>query len=309
MSNELTIVMYHYVRPIAGSEYPGIKGLEIEKFKKQLDFFEENYSIISTEQLIESVLKNKNLPHNACWLTFDDGYKDHFQHVMPELLQRKITGAFFPPKIAITESKMLDVNSIHYILSCSKSSEKLLQDLNNLCSENGISDEELNLYYKKYGIANRFDNASTIYVKRMLQHVLPENLRNKIITILFNNYVGVSEKELSKKLYMNIEEVSSLIKNGMYVGSHGCMHYWLDRINENDQLLEIKNSLEFLEEINAPTNNWIMNYPYGSYNSTTLSILKKFGALIGITTEARIASIKKDNLLTLPRLDTNDFPQ
>ena len=87
------------------------------------------------------------------------------------------------------------------------------------------------------------------------------------------------------------------------------MHYWLDKINENDQLLEIKNSLEFLEEINAPTDNWIMNYPYGSYNSATLSILKKFGALIGITTESRIASIKKDNLLTLPRLDTNDFPQ
>ena len=170
MTKELTIVMYHYVRPIAGSEYPGIKGLEIEKFKKQLDFFEENYSIISTEQLIETVLKNKNLPHNACWLTFDDGYKDHFQYVMPELLKRKITGAFFPPKIAITESKMLDVNSLHHILSCSKSSEKLLQDLNHLCSENGISDEELNLYYKKYGIANRFDNASTIYIKRILPY-------------------------------------------------------------------------------------------------------------------------------------------
>ena len=55
MSKELTIVMYHYVRPIIGSEYPGIKGLEIEKFKKQLDYFEENYSIINTEDLIESV--------------------------------------------------------------------------------------------------------------------------------------------------------------------------------------------------------------------------------------------------------------
>ena len=72
----------------------------------------------------------------------------------------------------------------------------------------------------------------------------------KIISTLFSKYVGISEKELSKKLYMSIEEVSTLIKNGMYVGSHGCMHSWLDRINENEQLLEIKNSLEFLEEIN-----------------------------------------------------------
>lgn len=309
MSKELTIVMYHYVRPILRSKYPGIKGLELEKFKKQLDYFEENYSIINTEELIESILKNKSLPLNPCWLTFDDGYKDHFQYVLPELMKRKITGAFFPPKVAITESKLLDVNSIHHILSCNKSSERLLKDLNNLCLENGVSNEELNLYYKKYGVANRFDKAEIIYIKRMLQHVLPENLRNKIVSVLFNKYVGISEKELSKKLYMNIDEVSTLIKNGMYVGNHGCMHYWLDRLNKDEQLLDIKDSLEFLEEINAPTKNWIMNYPYGSYNSDTLSILKKFGALIGITTEARIASIKTDNLLTLPRFDTNDFPQ
>ena len=31
---ELTIVMYHYVRPIIGSDYPAINGLEVESFKK-----------------------------------------------------------------------------------------------------------------------------------------------------------------------------------------------------------------------------------------------------------------------------------
>ena len=216
MNKELTIIMYHYVRPIVGSEFPGIKGLELSKFKKQLDFFEENYSIINTEQLIETVLKNKELPQNSCWLTFDDGYKDHYQYVMPELLKRKISGAFFPPKVAITESKILDVNAIHHIFSCSNSLEKLLQDLNNICTENGISAEKLESYYKKYAIESRLDNAPTIFIKRMLQHVLPENLRKKIISTLFSKYVGISEKELST-LY-GIEEVSTLIKNGMYVG-------------------------------------------------------------------------------------------
>ena len=28
----LTIVMYHYVRPIANSDFPGIKGLELQGF-------------------------------------------------------------------------------------------------------------------------------------------------------------------------------------------------------------------------------------------------------------------------------------
>ena len=52
----LTIVMYHYVRPILNTEYPNIKGLELEKFYKQLDYFEENYSIVDTEDVINSIL-------------------------------------------------------------------------------------------------------------------------------------------------------------------------------------------------------------------------------------------------------------
>ena len=41
----------------------------------------------------------------------------------------------------------------------------------------------------------------------------------------------------------------------------------------------------------------------------TINVLKEFNASIGITTEPRVALINKDNPLTLPRLDTNDFPQ
>jgi hypothetical protein len=46
--------MYHYVRPIKGSEYPGIKGLELNGFKRQLDYLSENFSIVSTEQVIKA---------------------------------------------------------------------------------------------------------------------------------------------------------------------------------------------------------------------------------------------------------------
>ena len=87
------------------------------------------------------------------------------------------------------------------------------------------------------------------------------------------------------------------------------MHYWFDRISPEKQKHEIVSSLEFLEEVGAPTSDWIMCYPYGSYNDDTLSILKQYGAAIGLTTEVRKAEIFKDNPLTLPRFDTNDFPQ
>ena len=78
--------MYHYVRPIKGSKFPGIKGLELDGFKQQLDYLTENFNIVSTEKVINAAKHSSPLPNNACWLTFDDGYKDHFKFVMPELL-------------------------------------------------------------------------------------------------------------------------------------------------------------------------------------------------------------------------------
>ena len=41
MNDEVTVVMYHYVRDLKNSRYPNIKGLDIEKFKKQIKFFKE----------------------------------------------------------------------------------------------------------------------------------------------------------------------------------------------------------------------------------------------------------------------------
>jgi len=52
--NELTIVIYHYVRPIKGSKYPGIRGLELDGFKRQLDYLTENFNIVTTEQVINA---------------------------------------------------------------------------------------------------------------------------------------------------------------------------------------------------------------------------------------------------------------
>lgn len=305
----LTIIMFHYVRPISKSKFPNIKGLELESFIKQLNYLEENYSIVRSEDVLEAIIKEKKLPDNACWLTFDDGFKDHIDYVMPELVKRKLSGAFFPSRVSIVENKISDVHAIHYILSCCNDSKNLVYELNSLCFQNGLKKDKLEFLFSKYARRNRFDSGDIIYIKRMLQHVLPKEIRNNITTSLFKKYVNKNQLEFAKEIYMSTDEVSKLIKNEMYVGSHGDTHEWLDNLNESEQRKEILSSIEFLEQVGAPTSNWIMCYPYGAYNNITLDLLIKFGAKIGLTTEPAIAKIGKVNPLLLPRLDTNDFPQ
>ena len=143
----------------------------------------------------------------------------------------------------------------------------------------------------------------------MLQHVISKNDRNKIVSYLFKKYVGKSTKEFAKELYMSVSDIKKLIKNGMYVGSHGYNHVWLGKESKTDQLKDIKMSLKFLKNVGTNLSKWIMCYPYGSYNKDTLNILRQNKCSIGLTSKVGIANLYKYKILELNRLDTNNFPQ
>src|SRR5690242_8239725 len=96
----LTIVMYHYVRPIAGSRYPRIRGLELADFEGQLDYIERHHRVVSMAQVLAAARGETSLEPGSVLLTFDDGYLDHYQHVFPVLAHRRMAGVFFPPTCA-----------------------------------------------------------------------------------------------------------------------------------------------------------------------------------------------------------------
>jgi peptidoglycan/xylan/chitin deacetylase (PgdA/CDA1 family) len=307
--SSINIVMFHYVRPIKGSEYPNIKGLELDGFKRQLDYLAQKFLFITAEDVVDAVTKGKELPDNSCWLTFDDGYKDHFLYVLPELSKRKIQGGFFPPVKPVTERVMLDVNSIQYILASASNVIELIGFLNTECLKHGVTETELKNLWLQYAIESKYDTKEVIYVKRLLQHALEEPVRNEVTSLLFRRYLGVSQTDFAENVYMSEREVKELINAGMYVGSHGYRHLWLNKEDRESQKLEIDRSLSFLSAVGARTVDWIMCYPYGAYNQDTLDILDEAKCAVGITTEVAKADLKLHHRLKMPRFDTNDFPQ
>jgi len=311
MARQVSIVVYHYVRELKHSRYPEIKGLSIELFKEQLKYIMKYYHIISMEELIASVKSGHQLPRNALLLTFDDAYIDHFIYVFPILDELGVQGSFFPPAKPILEPQVLDVNKIHFILASVSDKLKLVEDiysmLNEFRSEYSLKDNQY--YFQELAITDRFDSKEVIFIKRILQRELPKELRREMVKRLFNKYLTVDEKALSRELYMSIDQLKCMKRNGMYIGSHGFDHYWLDTLDSGTQRREIDLSLKFLQEIGCHLNDWAICYPYGAYNDSSLSILKSRGCVVGFSTEVGIADLSKNNSLTLPRLDTNDLPK
>ena len=122
-------------------------------------------------------------------------------------------------------------------------------------------------------------------------------------------YVTADEIAFAKEIYMDVNQLKCMSRNGMYIGSHGNNHYWFDVLSPEQQESEIEESLKFLKLVNAPTEDWVMCYPYGAYNDSLIKILKKKGCTIGLTTKVDIANLSQDNAYTLERLDTNDLPR
>lgn len=313
-SSTLSIIMYHYVRPIRGSRYPLIKGLELEGFCRQLDFLQQNYHVLAPGELIAAAKGGRSLPHDSCLLTFDDGYKDHYEHVFPELLKRGLKGCFFPPVAPVTHGNVLDVNKIHFILAEKPNFASLIADLQSMLQEHratsgGAAVADFETYWHQHATESRFDSKEVVFFKRMLQYVLPDEVRAHILRELFARYVSADPRDFASQLYMSMSELREMVEAGMYVGAHGYSHVWLNKQSIEVQSAEIDQSRMFLSEIGALVEDWIMCYPYGGYNRDTLELLASRKCLLGLTTRPGMAELRASTRLELSRFDTNDFPQ
>lgn len=307
--SKLLISMYHYTRDLKHSRYPDIKGLDQQLFREQIEFMKNNFNIVSMEQVLDAIDGISDLPENALLLTFDDGYIDNYTFAFPVLEEFKIQGSFFIPGKTFTTHQLLDVNKIHYMLASANINELVADVIQKMDYYRGKefdypSTQEM---WDEYAVANRFDCKETIFVKRILQTVLPEALRNRISSELFTKYVGVSEEQLAYELYMTEEQIRTLKRHGMFIGIHGYDHYWLGNLSRDQMQKDIDMALDALDEF-IDRKRWAMNYPYGNYSNDVLDYISSKGAHVGFSTVVRCADLKKDNTLALPRLDCNDFP-
>lgn len=309
-ANLVSIVMYHYVRDLQRSRFPAIKGRSLQEFKFQIEHIKKHYHPISMEDLIGAVETGDSLPPNAALLTFDDGYADHYTTVFPILDEAGIQGSFFPPVMTVVHGRILDVNKIHFILASVSDSKQISAEifkiLDELRPQYGLKASEV--LYKELAVADRFDTADVVFIKRLLQKALPENLRALIADRLFKKFVSADESGFAAELYLSTDQIKCMKRHGMAFGSHGHDHYWLDSLEPQAQEREIDLSLEFLKGVGCELNQWVMCYPYGAWNESLLEILKRRHCKIGLTTRVAVADLATDNPLLLPRLDTNDLP-
>lgn len=310
----LPILMYHYVRPRENWLSKRHNVLELDLFNAQLGIIKKDFFFFDSKGLFCEKFEDSG-NEKPIWLTFDDGYKDCINHVLPSLLDVGARATFYIPTEAVFDRKLLDVNKIHIILSNSKSPKQIV----GVCSE--IFDE-LNLgqrlslsfddLFLKYGHENLWNDAETEFLKKLFQRALPTDARNQLLEKVFSQVVSRHESSWVDEFYLTPDDVAKLHECGMEIGSHSHSHLWLEDLSENHQKNDIEESFRLLESVVGSLDHRTMCYPFGSYNSETLKILSELDVYTAVkNSENRIADINSSDTrqLELDRIDVMFFDE
>ena len=303
----LTVVTYHYVRNIAHSPWPDIKGLEIAQFKQQLEYLLHHHTPIDMSLLFaKSRGEPVDWPRCPLLLTFDDGYLEHFETAFKVMSRLGVSGAFFAPTSSLLDRKMLDVNKVHFILAKTKDHDRLGREIDGLlCDRLGTNtQDEISQFRADLCKPSRWDQAATVYVKRILQRGPSPTIRSDIVDVLFRRHVSEDEASFAEELYMSPAQAREMVEAGMHFGSHGDQHIWFNHSSREAQENDIKSSLRLRDALGLNPNEYSFCYPYGGYNDTTLELMRQNGFSLGFTTRLALNPLDSHtSMMELARID------
>lgn len=300
-------IMYHYVRP-SDAELPYLRYLHIEDFKKQLDYFAEQYGFLSKAEFLRSL--ETGVSKAGVVLTFDDGFRDHYQYVWPCLRERDLWGVFYIPTGVYHSGKMLDVHRIHMLLG-KYEGQMIFDALKSIVSEHMLSHEHIE-EFRTLTYSRQKNDEYTNLVKRTLNYFISYEYREAVIDELVRRFLP-DERALTSRFYMSIEEVRRMQTAGMIIGSHTVSHPVMSKLTKEEQQKEITESFDFLERITGGLTLKTFCYPYGgfySFTEDTEKLLKENGCVFSFNVESRdIDGLDlKNRVQALPRYDCNQFP-
>ena len=307
-SKGLHIIMYHYVRDFSKTNYKNIKGVDVKNFETQIKKIKNTFNILEPKDVHYTIRNKLSFGEFDCWLTFDDGLKDHILYVLPILDKYDLKGSFYPPTITTMGQKILDVHKIQHIISINEDSNEIIKRIKNLyekyTNKNHLLFSEL---VSKIDLNSRYDDTNIVLIKRLLQRDIELEIREKICDNLFNDIVTNDKSEFIKSLYMDSNDLLKLYSLNHEIGSHGYDHFHLSYLSRSIQEQEIRKSIDYLRNLNLLRDDWSMCYPYGDYNTDSLDILNNLNCNIGLTTIPKENDRLNYANLELTRWDTNDF--
>ena len=188
----------------------------IDQFENELDFYLKHFKPVSLNELLDQ----KNSRRKVMHLSFDDGLKECSEVIAPVLLKKGIPATFF------VNSGFIDNQQLFHKYKASLIFVKL-KESPEIKAEKILEENNLN--------GNKVLNAS------VLQDIILDEAA-ELVGIDFNDFLT------NQKPYLTTEQLLKLKEQGFSIGAHSFNHPEFWKISEDEQLNEIRKSMNWLVE-------------------------------------------------------------
>ncbi|MCB9897152.1 MAG: polysaccharide deacetylase family protein [Planctomycetes bacterium] len=265
----IPVLMFHCVGSPASTDYlPGHMKISEGKLRKLLALLARSGYSTRTVSDVLADLEGEALPADRVALTFDDGYRDNHDVLLPILQEQGATATIYVQ----TGPMKGRLNWLHhYFWVLHAQGPHALAEL--LAQQLGKEHQRADLRSLPPD-----PTAAEYEMKRFLKYEVTPEDRDRVLARIFSD-LGGDDAELARAVYLGPDECRALDKAGVELGAHTVNHLILSSLDATRQRLEIEGSLRDLE-------SWLGHgvqtfaYPYGrtwDFNEATLQILAELG--------------------------------
>ncbi len=287
--------MYHRVIPKNPLVQDGMY-VSPETFDSHLCFLSKYFVIVSFSELFSDNslhLTYKKNDKPRCILTFDDGWKDFYEHAWPILSMHQKPATVFLPTKFIGSDEIFWSDQFAYILS----NRKKAVSINSLDSDTAHCIEMLNKLAGPYW--KQLESGIEILKAYPLEKII------RILKILHR--VWKVEDDTRKHNFLNWTEVQELHASGLIsFGSHTVNHQILTSLNRESVRSELILSFQDLMERNLFDESCrSFCYPNGNHTDEIAGMVRSSGYSLAVTTKSGWNN-EKTNLYTLRRIGVHE---
>ncbi|MEW4567959.1 polysaccharide deacetylase family protein [Tautonia sp. JC769] len=264
----LLVLVYHRIGdPTATTDYAPVFSATPEGFRRQIEEVQRAFRLLSPTELVAHASGGTPLNDPCAAITFDDGYRDQYEHGLPALVDAGASATYFIPPDRIDHPRPFWWDLVSRVIHQTDRERLELDEPARLTIDLTRTSraEALAIVVQACLAAHRLDE------ERLAEHLQERS------------GVSLDLNALGRSALMTWEQVQTLADSGMVVGSHGKTHRRLADLNEEEQSEELVSSKRMLEarlgrEVDA------ISYPYGGatdYDDRTCRLARQAGYRAG----------------------------
>lgn len=274
----LRVVMYHYVRDLAQTSFPNLKGMRLDDFRLQVNELSTQFEMASIESAMDFLTGEYRPRRDLCLLTFDDGLKEHFRDVTPILAEKRIRGVFFVITSCVEERKVAAVHMNHFLMAKLDFEEYADAFFKKVVSLSPDAFAPLNVDTARAAQTYPWDTPEVARFKYLFNFGMDPDLRDRAVRDLFTTHIS-DEASFADSLYITWDEARKMQKMGMSIGGHTHQHKPLANLSSRELNFDLETCHRLLHQHLHPQAVWAFSYPYGKKDSFHIRAVRKLQQL------------------------------